>query len=109
MTRNGKIARLPHNLREQINLRLQDGEEAKPIADWLNTLPEVQAFLKSAFDGLPINGKNPMASNRARSPGPARQKNRGRNKKELRWPPTHQIGRHPPEVMEQVEKELRLL
>jgi hypothetical protein len=58
MTRNGKIARLPHNLREQINLRLQDGEEAKPIADWLNTLPEVQALLQSAFAGQPINENN---------------------------------------------------
>jgi hypothetical protein len=27
MTRKGKIARLPHNLREQINLRLQDGKD----------------------------------------------------------------------------------
>jgi hypothetical protein len=58
MTRNGKIARLPQNLREQINLRLQDGEEAKPIADWLNTLPKVRAFLQSQFDGQPINEVN---------------------------------------------------
>lgn len=58
MTRNGKIARLPKNLREEINLRLQNGEEACPIAGWLNTLPKVQAFLKAEFDGQPINENN---------------------------------------------------
>jgi hypothetical protein len=58
MTRNGKIARLPKNLREEINLRLQNGEEASPIADWLNTLPKVQAFLKAEFDGQAINENN---------------------------------------------------
>jgi len=35
MTRNGKIARLPHNLREQINLRRQDGEDNLiPVDSW---------------------------------------------------------------------------
>ncbi len=32
MTRKGKIARLPHPIREQVNRRLQDGEEGKSIA-----------------------------------------------------------------------------
>lgn len=58
MTRKGKIARLPQQIREQINFRLQDGEEAKQIADWLNTLPKVQALLKAEFDGQPINENN---------------------------------------------------
>ena len=41
MTRKGKIARLPQPIREQINRRLENGEEGKQIAEWLNTLPEV--------------------------------------------------------------------
>jgi hypothetical protein len=31
MTRRGKIARLPQPIREQINRRLQNGEEAQKI------------------------------------------------------------------------------
>jgi hypothetical protein len=58
MTRNGKIARLPQSIREEINLRLQNGEEARLIAGWLNTLPKVQALLKAGFDGQPINENN---------------------------------------------------
>jgi len=58
MTRNGKIARLPQTIRDQINLRLQDGEEARPIADWLNALPKVKALLKAEFDGQPVNENN---------------------------------------------------
>jgi hypothetical protein len=58
MTRKGKIARLPQTIREQINLRLQDGVEAKQIADWLNTLPEVRSLLAKEFDGQPVNEVN---------------------------------------------------
>ena len=45
MTRRGKIARLPQPIREQINQRLQNGEEGKQIAEWLNTLPEVRSLI----------------------------------------------------------------
>jgi hypothetical protein len=58
MTRNGKIARLPQPIREQINRRLQNGEEGKQIAEWLNTLPEVAALMTAEFDGQPINEPN---------------------------------------------------
>jgi len=58
MTRHGKIARLPHTIREQINRRLQDGEVGKQTAEWLNTLPEVRAVLEAEFDGQPINEVN---------------------------------------------------
>jgi hypothetical protein len=58
MTRNGKIARLPLSIREQINHRLQNGEAGKQIAEWLNTLPEAQAVLATEFDGQPINETN---------------------------------------------------
>jgi hypothetical protein len=55
MTRKGKIARLPHPIREQINRRLQNGEEGKQIAKWLNILSEVKTVLAAEFDGEPIN------------------------------------------------------
>ena len=58
MTRRGKIARLPQTIREQINRRLQNGEEGGKIAEWLNTLPEVQALMTAEFDGQPINEPN---------------------------------------------------
>ena len=32
MCRNGKIARLPREIREQLNNRLQDGEEGRQLA-----------------------------------------------------------------------------
>ncbi len=58
MARTGKIARLPHDIREQLNHRLRDGEEVKSILEWLNPLPEVQAVLSEHFDGRPINHVN---------------------------------------------------
>jgi hypothetical protein len=58
MTRRGKIARLPHPIREQINRRLQNGDEGQKIAEWLNRLPKVRAVLKAEFDGQPINENN---------------------------------------------------
>jgi hypothetical protein len=58
MTRNGKIARLPHTIREQINRRLADGQSGRAIIRWLNALPEVQTSLASSFEGRPINLTN---------------------------------------------------
>jgi hypothetical protein len=43
MTHNGKIARLPRNIREELNHRLDDGEPGGRILEWLNALPPVQA------------------------------------------------------------------
>ena len=42
MTRNGKIARLPRDIRNQLNRRLQDGEPGNRLVEWLNSLPEVK-------------------------------------------------------------------
>jgi hypothetical protein len=58
MTRNGKIARLARAIRDQLNQRLGDGQEAKELAVWLNSLPEVQGALADHFDGQPINEVN---------------------------------------------------
>jgi hypothetical protein len=58
MTRRGKIARLPQAIREQINRRLENGEEGKQIAEWLNTLPKVAALMTAEFDGQPVSEVN---------------------------------------------------
>jgi hypothetical protein len=58
MTRRGKIARLPLDIREQVNRRLENGVEGKQIVEWLNSLPKVRALLKAEFDGQPVNEPN---------------------------------------------------
>ena len=58
MTRNGKIARLPRTVREQLNQRLGDGEQGKALVAWLNGLPEVQAMLVEQFQGRAVTEQN---------------------------------------------------
>lgn len=58
MTRNGKIARLPREIRGQLNHRLRNGEPGKCLVAWLNSLPETQHMLAAAFAGRPINEPN---------------------------------------------------
>jgi hypothetical protein len=58
ITRIGKIARLPHSIREQLNLRLHDHQPHKTILPWLNSLPEAQAILAAEFDSRPITKQN---------------------------------------------------
>src|SRR3954447_21614412 len=57
-SRNGKIARLPKAVREEINQRLEDGATARSMVGWLNGLPEVQALVQSEFGGHPIREQN---------------------------------------------------
>src|SRR5580692_617932 len=57
-TRNGKIARLPRHIREQLNRRLEDNQPGPKLLEWLNGLPEVQEVLKEDFDGEPISRQN---------------------------------------------------
>ena len=58
MTRTGKIARLPREIREQLNCRLQNGEPGNRLVAWLNALPEVQAALTREFGGRAISKQN---------------------------------------------------
>ncbi len=58
MSRIGKIARLPLDIREQLNRRLQDGEIGRELVVWLNSAPEVQAALKAEFGEGPVNEQN---------------------------------------------------
>ena len=54
-THNGKIGRLPRNIREELNRRLDDGEPGGKILKWLNARPEVPA---AGFGGRGINAQN---------------------------------------------------
>jgi hypothetical protein len=58
MTRLGKIARLPRELREELNARLHHGEEGKELVAWLNWPPGAQAVLAAKFCGRPISPQN---------------------------------------------------
>ena len=54
MNRDDKIARLPATIREQANRRLQNGEAAKQIAEWLNALPEIATVQGAELAGQPL-------------------------------------------------------
>lgn len=56
--RTGKVARLPREIREQLNRRLQDGETGKTLLDWLNSQGKVQAVLKAEFHGRALTKQN---------------------------------------------------
>jgi len=58
MTRNGKIARLPREIRDELNRRLQDGEPGGRLRAWLNGLPEVRHVLARDFGGCIISKQN---------------------------------------------------
>src|ERR1700735_2174125 len=58
MTRTGKIARLPREIRDQLNQRLNDGQSGRRLVTWLNSLPEVQQVLAANFDGRPLTEQN---------------------------------------------------
>ena len=57
-TRTGKIARLPLEIREQLNNRIHDGQQGKSLVKWLNTLPEVRRIVTSEFAGRPVREQN---------------------------------------------------
>jgi hypothetical protein len=54
----GKISRLPREIREQLNRRLDGGEPGKRLVAWLNKLPAVQTLLAAEFGGASINEQN---------------------------------------------------
>jgi hypothetical protein len=58
MTGNGKIARLPRNIRDQLNCRLNEGETGKELVRWLNELPQVKEVLAGRFGARPISEQN---------------------------------------------------
>jgi hypothetical protein len=56
--RNGKIARLPHDVREELNVRLERSEPSPQLLAWLNALPAVRAFVQREFGGKPVSKQN---------------------------------------------------
>ena len=52
MTRPSKIGRLPAQIIEQLNRRLDNREQNKRLVVWLNSLPETQKLLAEEFDGV---------------------------------------------------------
>src|ERR1035437_7389778 len=58
MTRNGKIARLPREIRDELNRRLQNGGQGGPLLAWLSSLPDVSAVLAREFGGVAISKQN---------------------------------------------------
>jgi len=58
MTRTGKIARLPQDVREELNRRLYNGEKGRKLIAWLNQHPEVILVLAEEFGGREIKEWN---------------------------------------------------
>ena len=58
MGRRGKIARLPREIREQVNHKLDNGLPGNTILAWLNALPDTRALLAAEFDGRRISKQN---------------------------------------------------
>jgi len=56
--RNGKIARLPRDIRDQLNQRLEQSEESPQLLAWLNALPETQKIVQNDFASVPISPQN---------------------------------------------------
>ena len=58
MTRHGKIARMPPNIRRAVNIGLDHGAEGAWIIEWLNERPEVRKVLDQWFEGRPVTKQN---------------------------------------------------
>jgi hypothetical protein len=56
--RNGKIARLPREIRDELNERLERSDETSKLLDWLNALPEAKEVVQNDFAGVPISKQN---------------------------------------------------
>jgi len=57
-TRTGKIARLSRNIREGLNVLLDNNQPGSAIVEWINSLPETKEVLDNCFDGRPISEQN---------------------------------------------------
>lgn len=58
MSRIGKIARLWHGLRSQLNQRIEDGEPGRSLVEWLNSCGATKDTLAEHFGGRPITEQN---------------------------------------------------
>jgi hypothetical protein len=58
MARQGKIARLPHALRDRVNRALLNGETARELLGWLNQEAEAIETWEQHFEGAEANPQN---------------------------------------------------
>jgi hypothetical protein len=58
MARTGKIARLPHDLREEVCRRLLDNQTSAQLLPWLNAQAAAVALWEHEFEGQPANAEN---------------------------------------------------
>jgi hypothetical protein len=58
MTRKGKIARLPREIRDDLNRRMAESEDGGALLRWLNELPAVKEMLAREFDGNAVTKHN---------------------------------------------------
>jgi hypothetical protein len=54
----GKIARLPREVRDELNRRLDDGEEGAALLHWLNGRPGTLKAMQDRFAGQPVSKQN---------------------------------------------------
>ena len=57
-TRIGKIAQLPKTIRDDLNRRLQNGQQSPDLLKWLNGLPNTKKLLAKKFDNQPVTKSN---------------------------------------------------
>jgi len=55
---SAKISTLPREIRDQLNRRIDDGQNSAIILPWLNALPAVQEILAAEFDSKPVSRQN---------------------------------------------------
>jgi hypothetical protein len=56
--RSLNIANLPAEIRDELNWRINDGEQGSELVEWLNAKPEVMKVINDLFDGCPISEQN---------------------------------------------------
>ena len=49
---------MPRLIRNELNRRLDNGEEGKKLVRWLNRLPEVRQVMAEYFKGVPVSEQN---------------------------------------------------
>ena len=58
MSRPGKIARLPHEVRTELNRRMNNNEPGETLLGWLNGQAAVRTVLNEQFEGAEISKQN---------------------------------------------------
>jgi O-acetylhomoserine/O-acetylserine sulfhydrylase-like pyridoxal-dependent enzyme len=54
MRHTGNVGRLPKDRRNELALRIEDGQTGAEIAKWLNAQPDVREILFAQFAGRPV-------------------------------------------------------